>query len=194
MCDDEGATVTVVKCSDGYIFGGYTDVAWGQSGEWKSSAKSFMFSLKDHAGIGPVKMPMMEDVQYQYAVYHHSRYGPCFGSGHDLIIDLNAKANTLSYCIAGNNYQLPNNTTDHHFLTGSQYFTVSEYEVFLVESHHTGSFNRAILIYELFDSSDSLDYVCIFRLETKWKCGFWSHKWLMISNSIPKKGLSVFPT
>jgi len=34
MCDDKGATVTVVKSSDGYIFGGYTDVAWGQIGVW----------------------------------------------------------------------------------------------------------------------------------------------------------------
>ena len=30
MCDGKGATVTVVKSSDGYIFGGYTDVAWDQ--------------------------------------------------------------------------------------------------------------------------------------------------------------------
>ena len=29
ICNDKGATVTVVKSSDGYIFGGYTDVAWG---------------------------------------------------------------------------------------------------------------------------------------------------------------------
>ena len=29
MCDGKGATVTVVKSSDGYIFEGYTDVAWG---------------------------------------------------------------------------------------------------------------------------------------------------------------------
>jgi hypothetical protein len=53
MCDGKGATVTVVKSSDGYIFGGYTNVAWEEKGRYKSSAESFLFSLKDKAGIGP---------------------------------------------------------------------------------------------------------------------------------------------
>ena len=30
MCDGKGATLTVVNSSGGYIFGGYTDVAWAQ--------------------------------------------------------------------------------------------------------------------------------------------------------------------
>ena len=56
MCDGKVANVMFVKSSDDYIFGGFTDIAWGQSGAGKSSAESFLFSLKDHAGIGPVKM------------------------------------------------------------------------------------------------------------------------------------------
>jgi len=31
MCDGKVATFTVVKSSDGYVFGGYSDVAWSQS-------------------------------------------------------------------------------------------------------------------------------------------------------------------
>ena len=58
MFNGKGATVTVVKSSDGYIFGEYTDVAWGQSGVCKKPVESFMFSLKDHAGVGTVKMPI----------------------------------------------------------------------------------------------------------------------------------------
>jgi len=32
MCNGKGPTVTVAKSSDGYIFGGYTDVSWGGGG------------------------------------------------------------------------------------------------------------------------------------------------------------------
>jgi len=49
LCDGKGATVTVMKGIDGYIFGGYTDVAWESVGvdswdgigEYKSSVDSF---------------------------------------------------------------------------------------------------------------------------------------------------------
>ena len=129
MCNGKGATVTVVKSSGGYIFGGYTDVAWGERGGWKSSAESFLFSLKDHAGIGPVKMPIKSGKR---AVCHHSFSGPSFGRGDDLCVDSNANANNSSSCNVGNTYDLPSNTNDPQFLTGSEYFTVSEWEVFLV--------------------------------------------------------------
>ena len=132
MCDGKGATVTVVKSSGGYIFGGYTDVAWGQSdGQYKSSTESFMFSLKDHAGVGPVQMPI-KSVMTGYAVIHASCLGPTFGSGYDLRVFSNANVNSTSNSSVGDTYQLPSNTSDPHFLTGTEDFTVSEYEVFLV--------------------------------------------------------------
>ena len=59
MCIGKGA-VTVVNSSDGYICGGYTDVAWCGGADWKSSTESFLFSLKDHAGVGPAKMPIQD--------------------------------------------------------------------------------------------------------------------------------------
>ena len=36
-CDDKGATVTIVKTSEGYVFGGYNDQSWAGSGVFKSS-------------------------------------------------------------------------------------------------------------------------------------------------------------
>jgi hypothetical protein len=118
MCDGKGATVTVVKSSDGYIFEGYTDVAWGYGDvdgdvdgnadleedsdgnveEFKPSAESFFFSLKDQAGIGPVKMPIKSGKTGR-AVYYNSIVGPAFGDGFDLFIASNAKANTVSSCV-----------------------------------------------------------------------------------------------
>jgi hypothetical protein len=133
ICDDKGATVTVVKSSDGYIFGAYS-VEWRQSsGVYKSSAKAFLFSLKDHAGaVGPVKMPILSN-NTEKAVIHDSSYGPMFGNGYDLRVASNANENTSSSCNVGHTYQLPSKFTKPHFLTaGSKYFTVSELEVFLV--------------------------------------------------------------
>jgi len=131
MCDGKGATVTVMKSSDVYIFGGCTDVAWGQIDEdYHSFTESFMFSLKDHAGIGPVKMPIKSAMK-GYAVIHDSSDGPIFGKG-DLFVAPNVNSNTSSSCNVDSVYQLPSNTSDPHFLTGSQNFTVSEHKVFLV--------------------------------------------------------------
>jgi hypothetical protein len=131
MCDYKGATITVVKSSNGYIFGGYTDVAWGTNPGYKSSSVSFLYSLKDHAGIGPVKMPI-NTTATAYAVGHNLSYGPMFGSGHDLRISLNANESVSATSTIGSTYELPANCSNKHFLTGSRTFAVSEYEVFRV--------------------------------------------------------------
>ena len=90
MCNGKGATVTVVKSSGGYIFGGYTDVAWsGGGGRYRSSSESFQFSLKDDEGIGPVKMPIISD-ETTDAVYHSSNCGPAFGT-YDMVISLSTR-------------------------------------------------------------------------------------------------------
>ena len=69
MCNGKGAIVTVVKSSGGYIFEGYTDVSWRHIQGFRMSSESFLFSLKDHAGIGPVKMPIKSG-KTGHAVYH----------------------------------------------------------------------------------------------------------------------------
>jgi hypothetical protein len=130
MCDGKGATITIVKSSNGYIFGGYTDVVWGIDGHSKTSSVSYLYSLKDHAGIGPVKMPIKSN-KTAFAVVHSPGHGPVFGSGNDLYINTNVNESTSSQSIIGNTYELPANC-DSHFLTGSSSFKVSEYEVFLV--------------------------------------------------------------
>jgi hypothetical protein len=130
LCDGNGATITVVKSRDGYIFGGYTDVAWRTDNDYKSSSVSFLYSLKNHAGIGPVKMPIKSN-KTVHAVHFNQSYGPVFGSGHDLHICSHANEGASSTSFIGNTYELPA-SCDSHFLTGSRHFTVSEYEVFLI--------------------------------------------------------------
>ena len=108
-------------------------MSWSSSpsyGVWKFSKESFLFSLKCHAGLPAVKMGIKAGNE-EYAVCYCSIWGPVFGGGHDLFIISNANTNT-SYSNVGNTYHLPAGATDPHFLTGSEEFKVTDYEVFQV--------------------------------------------------------------
>jgi hypothetical protein len=97
-----------------------------------SSSVSFLYSLKDHAGIGPVKMPIKSN-KTAGAVYHNVNFGPRFGQS-DLEITTNANESaSFSRSTIGGTYERPANCRSGNFLTGSSSFTtVSECEVFLV--------------------------------------------------------------
>ena len=99
------------------------------SGEWHTRTKSFLFSMANAEGIGPVKMEPLCG-QSVYGVCCNATSGPAFGGGHDLhISDASNGANTDSYSFPLS-YQFPSNQSSSTFLAGQQYFTVSEYEVF----------------------------------------------------------------
>ena len=56
-CDNKGATITVIRSSDGFIFGGFADKSWKPSGEWCKSDKAFLLSLKSPSSeVGPTKI------------------------------------------------------------------------------------------------------------------------------------------
>ena len=132
-CDGKGATIVVVKSSDGYVFGVYTDVSWTShsSGSFKSSLVSFLFSLKCHADLGPVKMGIKSE-EGRDAVYHNRSSGATFGRA-ALRIGPNANQCKNSYGGIKNTYHLPTGSIgDKSSLTGNAngYFTVAEWEVF----------------------------------------------------------------
>ena len=66
------------------------------------------------------------------AVHSHSGWGPRFGSGIDLHIPSAPNANNCSVNL-NNTYQLPPGQNALTFLTGNQYFTLAEMEVFKFE-------------------------------------------------------------
>jgi hypothetical protein len=61
FCDAaEGLSKTVVIAvteNGESICGGYLDPAWREDAWAKDSSKSFLFTLKNHAGVGPTKFP-----------------------------------------------------------------------------------------------------------------------------------------
>jgi len=76
LCDGKSNTVTVIKNTNGFIFGGFTSVPWGSGGINKLDHLAFLFSLTNPSNT-PLKLKVKSQ---EHAVYHHSSYGPAFGS------------------------------------------------------------------------------------------------------------------
>ena len=133
-CDGKGNTLTILK-ANGFIFGGFTSIAWDVSGQWKSDPNAFLFSLtnKDEK---PCKMNIKNN-RHQKAIHCGSMYGPIFGEGCDIYIASNSNTTNGSYSILGFTYTHPEYAFDTNearsFLAGSLYFQVSEFEVYQIE-------------------------------------------------------------
>ena len=131
-----GAIITVIRSSDGFIFGGFADKPWTSANKWCESDKSFLFSLKSPSNeVGTAKMRIMQNM-CSYAMLHHSSLGPIFGGvpfggGRDFCIYSDANNNSNSSSNLGHTYEIPPGQTNI-FLVGSKNFKVSEIEVFQI--------------------------------------------------------------
>ncbi len=76
-CDGKPNTLTLIKNSLGYVFGGYTAVPWSSPSNATefSDPTAFLFSLKNPSN-NPLKLKVVEP---EFAVMHFSHYGPIFG-------------------------------------------------------------------------------------------------------------------
>ena len=121
-CDGKSNTVTLVETTTGRRFGGFTDVNWDQSNNYKTGSNGFIFSLDDKA--------IYYNKNSNYNIYCNSSYGPTFGGGHDFYLCDECNTNNSSY-----------NNTDHSYdtkglksaMAGSYYFLVKDYEVYQLE-------------------------------------------------------------
>eukprot|EP01080_Neovahlkampfia_damariscottae_P005802 gene5802-9625_t len=131
-CDSKGATLTVIKSSNGNIFGGYTSSSWDQTSTYKYDSDAFIFSLKNK----DQKVIKMDKISGKESIYCDYYYGPTFGGGHDFYIYDRSNSSTSNYSNLGHSYKPPNNysygsTQANSFLAGSYNFKVSEIEVFM---------------------------------------------------------------
>jgi len=92
-CDNKGPTLTLVQCTDPAtgshrsekLFGGFTEVDWTSSGQFRADAKAFLFRF-----VCPVRAKK-SGVPEKFAcngssareVYHDQGCGPVFGHKHD---------------------------------------------------------------------------------------------------------------
>lgn len=128
-CDNRKNTLTIIKSTNYYIFGGYTEKDWSGYTS-KKDPHAYLFSLvnKDNE---PLLMPVRKD-RIVNSIECDLNKGPCFGDGIDLCIDNNANRNDYSFSYLGTSYKHPKyeNYESYSFLSGSQNFRISEIEVF----------------------------------------------------------------
>ena len=100
-CDTKPNTVTLIKSEHEKIFGGFISVPWeSESGkEWVSDSSAFLFSVS-HKFISKIKSDETSN-----AVWHHSNFGPKFGS--DILISHDCNTNSESFSNFGSAYTLP---------------------------------------------------------------------------------------
>ena len=138
LCDGRGpGTLTLVRTTQGFVFGGYLDAAWGNNNQWIASpGRAFLFSLRCHAGLPPTKM-VLTGGKNAKAGRGSSSAGPRFGVVHGAAeIHIAGRANTCndSYTCLGSlgAFVCPQNIDGATFLTGEKSFSADEVEVFCI--------------------------------------------------------------
>jgi hypothetical protein len=135
-CDDQGATLTVIREREhGYVFGGYADASWhSRDAEIASLGGAFLFALRCHAGLGPTKMGLT-GAENGEAMYGETDWGPSFGCG-ELFLGptLAGVAGDGSYTNVGRGgvYECPAGQDGKTLLTGAGLFRAAEVEVYRV--------------------------------------------------------------
>ena len=137
-CDSSSGTLTIIKTSNGNIFGGFTTENWSGYYSSKTDSSAFIFSLINKYNY-PVKLN--NTLGGSNAIYSDPSYGPTFGGGHDFYISGQSNINTNSYSSLGYSYQLPftnftyGSTAAQSFLAGSYNFQTLEIEVYSIDGN-----------------------------------------------------------
>lgn len=135
-------TITLVKTSKSFIFGGFTTQEWSGNWNYKYDENAFLFSL-----VNPTNNPVRLNVtRPQYAIYGSSNYGPIFGAfinfyNGECDFFIQSETSQCDLCGSsnlGNSYELPTNLKfgseqAKSFLAGSFNFKFEEIETYSVD-------------------------------------------------------------
>jgi len=127
-CDDYQPTITIIKSDKNKVFGGYSDMTWNSTNNYKTTSNSWIYSLDAKEKY------KQKPNQAHYGVYCYSSYGPTFGGGHDIYIANNCNTGNPCYSNYGYSFETKNvtysTTQAQSHLAGSYNFRVEEIEVF----------------------------------------------------------------
>lgn len=126
-CDSYSPTLTIIRSSTGQCFGGYTTVKWNSELRNEQDPTGFLFSVDKQ------KIILRDGGGNRCSSQSLNRFGPTFGSGHDLLISNNPTENKSSYNDLKSSFGVFDPTISKYYLTnGEKYFKVDRYEVYLV--------------------------------------------------------------
>ena len=84
LCDNKGATITIIKSECGSIFGGYTNISWtSENVHAINSNKTFLFLLKHKKKELTIPMKFEHETHdwWWYEIVNCKDAGPIFGDG-----------------------------------------------------------------------------------------------------------------
>jgi hypothetical protein len=124
--DNKQNTIVLVEATTGKIFGGFNDLTWNETNNYKSSCNCFIFSITDSEKY------LIKTQSLAMGCCCSPREYIAFGGGHDFCLADGCNANLASYSNFGHSYDSRNMKKDS--LTGSERnFTVREVEVYSLE-------------------------------------------------------------
>lgn len=127
-CDNIPNTLTIIKSTNGYIFGGYTNQPWDKSNAHKKDPGAFLFSL-----INPQNQPSKLNIlNASNAIYCHVNFGPSFGHSGNDIRTLNSNFSSLGTYQLRYSFDPNDGGTNHSYLTESQNFTISDIDIYQI--------------------------------------------------------------
>ena len=144
-CDNQGATLTIIKSEHNQVFGAFTSQSWKSNKDnfnFVMDDSAFIFKIvTDHNGNYQVQHFNINQNKKQYAIEAHHKYLVIFGGTTeiegDICIYSDCNLNNASYSNFGLTYELPtgyNYGTDEakSYLAGCYTFKVIEIEVFKI--------------------------------------------------------------
>ena len=146
-CDGKPNTLTIVKTSNGNIFGGYTIIPWqstkyDEHNGYTYDKSAFLFSLVNLENRQLIfkhinESHSIKEDNTRGSVWSSSMHGLIFGGGHDLYISDRSYSDNKCFSNLGYTYTHPdyekNSERATLILSGSRYFNVNEIEVFQIK-------------------------------------------------------------
>ena len=127
-CDNQPNTVTFIKTTSGFVFGGYIQVCWNSNKCFSSDPNAFIFTL-----VNKSKKPFICELRCNdYAIYNDPNFGPTFGAGYDIHVCDNSNASKDSELNLGVSYELIEE--NQFYFSDDLNFQVNEIEVFRIET------------------------------------------------------------
>jgi hypothetical protein len=128
-CDIRGATITVVQSESGHVFRGVTGEAWTSCACIVGTTNAFLYGIRTHGS--PDDAVIFKATKTHNAMVDFPSYGPTFGAGHDLKIDINRRSHaSLGTTYTGNGVVSRETVKGDLYFSGTYNFTVVEIEVY----------------------------------------------------------------